>query len=55
MPETGLGIFLNNLKTVSQSFWPTVVRHGAPTSDRTRSQTVFTNLFLKCFELSTFS
>lgn len=42
----GIGVFWDNLKRVPQNFVTTVIRHGAPTSDRTRSQAVFSNFFL---------
>ena len=35
-----------NLKTLPRTFRESVLRHGAPTSDRARSQTVFSNFFL---------
>ena len=38
--------FLDNLKTLPGNLWKATFRHGAPTSDRTRSQAVFSNVFL---------
>jgi cytochrome b-561 len=38
--------FVHNLATTPRAFRDSLVRHGAPTSDRARSQTVFTNFFL---------
>lgn len=41
-----LGRFFRNLLHVPWDFRDSLFRHGRPTSDRSRSQTVFTNLFL---------
>jgi len=41
-----LGRFGRNLLKTPQRFRQSLVRHGRPTSDRSRSQAVFTNLFL---------
>ena len=38
--------FLENLKTLPGNLWRSIFRHGAPTSDRARSQAVFSNVFL---------
>jgi quinol-cytochrome oxidoreductase complex cytochrome b subunit len=38
--------YLHNLRTVPRAFRESLVRHGAPTSDRAKSQTVFNNFFL---------
>ncbi|MHC4697325.1 MAG: cytochrome b N-terminal domain-containing protein, partial [Planctomycetota bacterium] len=38
--------YLTNLWSFPQSFRDSVMRHGAPTSDRAKSQTVFQNFFL---------
>ncbi len=38
--------FVHNLATTPRAFHDSLVRHGRPTSDRARSQTVFTNFFL---------
>ena len=38
--------FVHNLATTPRAFCDSLVRHGRPTSDRARSQTVFTNFFL---------
>ncbi|MHC4406974.1 MAG: cytochrome b N-terminal domain-containing protein, partial [Planctomycetota bacterium] len=35
-----------NLKSLPKNLWRAVFRHGVPTSDRARSQTVFSNVFL---------
>ena len=44
--SSGLGIFLNNLKALPGNLKNSLIRHGAPTSDRARSQAVFSNFFL---------
>ena len=41
-----LGRFFRNLLGVPRDFRDSLVRHGRPTSDRARSQAVFSNLFL---------
>lgn len=46
MSNTGFQLFWDNIKTLPQALSQAVFRHGAPTSDRTRSQTVSTNFFL---------
>lgn len=46
MSNTGLQIFWDNIKALPQTFRQAVFRHGTPTSDRTRSQAVFANVFL---------
>ncbi len=38
--------FLANLRTTPRQFKDSIIRHGAPTSTRTRSQAIFTNFFL---------
>ncbi len=38
--------FWDNLITIPRNFFRALIRHGAPTSDRTRSQVVFSNFFL---------
>ncbi len=38
--------FVHNLATTPRAFRDSLIRHGRPTSDRTKSQTVFTNFFL---------
>jgi quinol-cytochrome oxidoreductase complex cytochrome b subunit len=38
--------FRENVKTLPGNLWRAVVRHGAPMSDRARSQAVFSNVFL---------
>ncbi|MFH0794205.1 MAG: cytochrome b N-terminal domain-containing protein [bacterium] len=46
MSATGLSSFLENLKNLPRTLRESAVRHSAPTSDRSRSQAVFGNLFL---------
>ncbi len=46
MASSGLGMFFQNLKELPRNFRGSLIRHGAPTSDRTRSQAVFGNFFL---------
>lgn len=46
MASTGLQSFLTNLRMLPRTLREATVRHGAPTSDRTRSQAVFNNVFL---------
>ncbi|UCE02954.1 MAG: cytochrome b N-terminal domain-containing protein [Candidatus Latescibacterota bacterium] len=46
MNGTGLDVFWTNLKQVPTSFRDSLVRQGAPTSDRARAQAVFSNVFL---------
>ena len=43
---TAMGRFLANLREVPKTFRESLVRGGAPTSDRTRSSFVFGNVFL---------
>ncbi len=43
---TALREFGSNVKNLPKAIWRSIVRHGAPTSDRARSQTVFHNFFL---------
>ena len=43
---SGLGTFWLNFKELPGNFRTSLVRHGAPTSDRARSQAVSTNFFL---------
>ena len=38
--------FLDNLKALPGNLWNAIFRHGRPTSDRARSQAVFSNVFL---------
>jgi quinol-cytochrome oxidoreductase complex cytochrome b subunit len=42
----GLEILWNNAKSLPRSFWDSLVRHGLHPTDRTRSETVFHNVFL---------
>jgi len=46
MSNTGLDAFRDNLKRLPRTFRESVVRHGPPVTDRSRSQTVFSNVFL---------
>ncbi len=46
MADAALHTFLQNLKALPGSVRESVLRHGAPTSDRARSQAVFSNFFL---------
>lgn len=45
--------FLTNLRSTPRSFRDSLVRHGRPTSDRARSQTVFSNFFLHILPVRT--
>ena len=38
--------FFENLRTLPRNLWRSIFRHDAPTSDRARSQAVFSNVFL---------
>ena len=38
--------FWQNVRDLPRTLWRAMVRHGAPTSDRARSQAVFSNVFL---------
>lgn len=42
----GLDLFWQNVKASPGALWRSLFRHGPPTSDRTRSEAVFHNLFL---------
>ena len=42
----GIGIFWTNLKALPRNLKGATIRHSAPTSDRAKSQTVFSNFFL---------
>lgn len=46
MASRGLSEFWENLKSLPRTFRASLVRHGKAVSDRSRSQTVFGNLFL---------
>ena len=46
MPSSENNGFWKNIKEMPLNFYHSLIRHGAPTSDRTRSQAVFTNFFL---------
>ncbi|MEK6797588.1 MAG: cytochrome b N-terminal domain-containing protein [Planctomycetota bacterium] len=41
-----IGDFSRNLRTTPSEFRESLIRHGKPTSDRAKSQAVFTNFFL---------
>jgi quinol-cytochrome oxidoreductase complex cytochrome b subunit len=43
---SGLETFMANIKALPRTMRESVVRHGTPNSDRTRSQAVFGNIFL---------
>jgi cytochrome b-561 len=44
--RSALREFAHNMVTIPSAFRDSLIRHGKPTSDRARSQTVFTNFFL---------
>ncbi|MBE7560438.1 cytochrome b N-terminal domain-containing protein [bacterium] len=46
MAASGLATFWENLRALPRNLRDSLVRHGAPSSDRARSQAVFTNFFL---------
>ncbi len=46
MSNTGLGIFAENLRRLPETVKGSFVRHGRPITDRSRSQAVFSNVFL---------
>jgi quinol-cytochrome oxidoreductase complex cytochrome b subunit len=46
MSDWGMGAFWANLRALPRTFMGSFARHGAPTSDRARSQSVFGNVFL---------
>lgn len=46
MSSTGIDVFLENLKQVPSTFKESLVRQGPPVTDRSRSQAVFSNVFL---------
>jgi len=46
MVASGLQTFTENLRALPRTVRASIVRHGAPYSDRSRSQAVFGNLFL---------
>jgi quinol-cytochrome oxidoreductase complex cytochrome b subunit len=41
-----LSVFLRNFRDLPKNLWEAIFRHGAPTSERARSQAVFENFFL---------
>ena len=46
MSTTGLAIFRENFRRLPENFKRSIARHGAPVSDRSRAQAVFSNVFL---------
>ncbi len=44
--KKSLNTFLNNIKELPQTFISSLIRHDTPTSDRARSQLIFSNFFL---------
>lgn len=44
--KSGIGAFWADIMALPRTFMASFMRHGAPTSDRTRSQSVFGNVFL---------
>ena len=46
MSSSGIDIFWRNLRAVPTSFKASMVRQGAPVTDRGRAQAVFSNVFL---------
>ncbi|MFQ5490254.1 MAG: cytochrome b N-terminal domain-containing protein [Phycisphaerae bacterium] len=48
-----MGDFASNLAKVPSNFQRSLVRHGKPTSDRAKSQTVFSNFFLHVLPVRT--
>ena len=46
MSTTGLAAFRDNFRRLPANFMRSLVRHGAPVSDRSRAQVVFSNIFL---------
>ena len=46
MGSSGLGSLWENLKALPRNLRQVTIRHGAPTSDRARSQAIFSNFFL---------
>ena len=51
--KSALGEFGSNLASTPRAFRDSVVRHGRPTSDRARSQKVFSNFFLHILPVRT--
>jgi quinol-cytochrome oxidoreductase complex cytochrome b subunit len=41
-----LQAYFTNLSSIPRTAWASIVRHGAPTSDRARSQTIASNFFM---------
>ena len=48
-----LGDFNSNLRSLPRTFGESLVRHGRPTSDRAKSQTIFGNFFLHVLPVRT--
>lgn len=46
MGSNGIDVFVDNLKRVPRTFKDSLVRQGPPVTDRSRSQAVFSNVFL---------
>ena len=46
MSSIGLDAFKENLRRLPRNFKESLVRHGPPVTDRSRSQTVFSNVYL---------
>ena len=46
MSATGLGTFWDNLKALPQNLKESASRHETPSTDRSRSQAIFANVFL---------
>ena len=46
MNETGLQVIWENFKSVPRTFKDSLIRQGSPVSDRSRSQAVFSSVFL---------
>lgn len=44
--QDGLGALFSNVRSLPINFWRSIIRHGAPTSNRTRSQSITNSLFL---------
>lgn len=53
--ESVIHAFVRNLRTTPSSFRESLLRHGAPTSRRTRSEAVFKNFFLHVLPVRTHS
>ena len=51
--SSGFGVLLKNIRAFPENFRNAVIRHGVPDSPRTRSQAVFSNLFLHIHSIRT--